>query len=47
MRGQYLYLLGHFCHIPPKDVGELTIGDFFNLLDNIDAHVAALEKAGK
>ncbi len=37
MRAEYLFHLGRLCGLRPVDVDDLTIGDFANLTDSIDA----------
>ena len=41
MRAGYLFALARLCHVPPPVVDELTLGDFANLTDSIDAHIEA------
>ena len=41
LRAGYLFALGHLCHVPPAAADELTLADFANLTDSIDAHIEA------
>lgn len=44
MRAEYLFALGHLCHVPPAAVDDLTVTDFANLTDSVDAYLAEMRK---
>jgi hypothetical protein len=46
VRARYLFALARWCHIGPREVDQLTIGDFANLTEAIDEMVRQADAAG-
>ena len=44
LRSEYLFSLAHLCHVPAPMAGDLTITDFANYIDSIDAYIRAAPK---
>lgn len=46
LRAGYLFPLAHLCHLGPAEVDELSLADFANYIDSIDAYVRASSERG-